>query len=113
VLPDSRIDFVHIMMCVLHGVGLHSLGETCFACVGMCENWHDLIGLRANLGTLGKHMHLEHFTCVCSYVGVIWPDTWFMRALTSCLCYRCHCISYVLHCMARKNGYKRWVRPTV
>jgi len=73
---------------------------------------HDLVGLRANLGTLGEHMHLEHFVCVYSYVGVAWPNAWFMGALTSHLCCKCHCISYVLHCMARKSCYERWVRPT-
>ena len=60
------------------GIGLHSLGETCFVCEGMCAHWHDLVGLRANWGTLGKHMHLEHFTYVYSYVGVVWPNAWFM-----------------------------------
>ena len=93
------------------GIGLHSLGETCFVCVGMCAHWHDLVGLRANLGILGEYMHLEYFACVCSYMGVAWPDAWFMEVLTLRLCCKCHYISYVLHYMVRKSGYEMWVRP--
>ena len=81
-------------------------------CDGVCEHLHDSISLRTSLGTLGEHMHLEHFACVYFYVGITWPDAWFMGDLTSRLCYRYHYISYVLHCMVRMSDYERWVRPT-
>jgi len=75
-------------------------------CDGVCEHLHDPVGLRANLGTLGELVHLEHSACVYSYVGVAWPNVWFIGALTSRLCCRCHCISYMLHCMVRMCGYE-------
>ena len=76
-------------------------------CDGMCEHLHDPVGLRANLGTLGEHIHLEHFQCLYSYVGVAWSDAWFMGALTSCLCCVTHYISYLLHYMVRTSGFER------
>ena len=97
VLPFIHLDFVHIItLCDARGLGcIH--GGTCFVCDGMCVHRHNPIGLRANLGTLGEHMHLKHFSCVYSYVGIAWIDAWFMGALTSQLCCKCYYISYVLH----------------
>ena len=94
-------------MIVTHGDGLHSMEETCFVYVGMYEHWHDPVSLRADLGTLGEHMLLEHVAYVSSYVGVVWLDAWFMGAFPSCLCCRCHSIYYVLHYMVRTSGYER------
>ena len=74
-------------------------------CDGVCEHWHDPVGLRTNLGTLGEHMHLEHFAYVYSYVGVAWPSAWFMGTLSSRLCCKSHYISYFLHYMVRMSDY--------
>ena len=71
VLPDSRFDFVHIiMLCVMHGNWVAFIGGTCFVCDGMCEHLHNPVGLRDSLGTLGEMVHLEHFVCMYSYIGV-------------------------------------------
>ena len=64
----------------------------------MCEHLHDPVGLRASLDSLGEHMHLEHFVCVYSYVGVAWPDAWFM---VSCHhVYAAKAIAYLICCIA-------------
>lgn len=78
-------------MCVAGGWVAFIL-ETCLACDGVCEHLHDPVSLRANLGSLGELMHLEHIACVNSYVGIAWTDAWFMEALSSHLCCKSHCI---------------------
>ena len=107
----------HICYCVYRdmvwcmGIRLHSLGKTCFVYGGMCAYWHDSISLRANLGTLCKHMHLGHFGCVvlCGH-NMAWCLVY--GGLNITLCCKCHCISYMLHYMVRKSCYDRWLRPT-
>jgi len=42
--------------------------------LGCVSNGMTRVGLRANLGILGEHMRLLHSTCVCSYLGIAWPD---------------------------------------
>ena len=96
------------MMCVMYGDWVTFIRGICFVCDGVCKHLHDLVGFRANLGTLGEHMYLEHFACVYSYVGIAWPDAWFMEALLSSLCCRSHCISYLLLCMVRMSGSERY-----
>ena len=44
-------------------------------CIGKCAHWYNPISqLVADLGTIGEHIHLEHFAYVGSYVDVAWPD---------------------------------------
>ena len=69
-------------------------------CIAEYVHWHDPIGmLIVDLGKIGEHMHLQHFVCVNSYVGVAWPNSCFMGALSSRLYCKSHCIYYLLHCM--------------
>jgi len=66
-------------------------------CVDGCAHWHKPVGwLSADLGMIGEHVHLEHFSCV----GVAWPDAWLMglchhvnaaRAITFITC----CIAWL------------------
>ena len=84
----------------MHGVWI--------VCDEVCQHWHDPVDLRANLGTLGEHMYLEYFACVYSYVGIAWPDAWFMGAQTLYLCCKSQCISYILHCMVSESDYDEY-----
>jgi len=37
--------------------------------------------LSVDLGRIDEHVHLKHFACAGSYMGVAWPDAWLMGAL--------------------------------
>ena len=71
-------------------------------CVGAYAHWHDSIGLLiADLGKIGEHMHLEHFTCVNSYVAVTWPDTWLLGLWGFCHhVYAANAIVFLMCCIA-------------
>lgn len=71
--------------------------RSCFVFVGAWA-WYDMVGLfSANLCIFRWAYACRAFACVNYYVGAAWSETWLMKALPSHLCYKSHCISYVLH----------------